>query len=52
MKFDELWRNVLRGMIPYENEDLEDFMHRVSCIAYSHGETEERLKHKRDKVTQ
>ena len=42
--YKEWWHNEGSGIIPLPNEDMEDFAHRITQIAWSNGAFKEREK--------
>ena len=42
MTYNEWWNNVASGMQPLPNEDIEEFAHRMTALAWFNGENSER----------
>jgi len=42
MTYQEWWNNVASAMQPLPNEDIEEFAHRMTALAWFNGENSER----------
>ena len=42
MTYNEWWDNVASAMQPLPNEDIEEFAHRMTALAWVNGENSER----------
>jgi len=42
MTYQEWWNNVASAMQPLPNEDIEEFAHRITALAWFNGENSER----------